>query len=572
MDKDISLSQNREYNVFSFPLIPLKSSINKFGMVIAIKSKKRKCPDPKQCSLDLEQENKEVFGKIDSICTCRRLLFVFYKEVFIMSEILKMYIDGEWVLAESGKTREVLNPADETVIAVITEGDEKDAKKAIAAARKAFDLSGWQDCPASERARLLFKLADLIEEKGEELAILETKNNGKPLRESQFDVGDCCGCFRYYAGLATKPHGQTYGVSDPMQAMVVREPIGVCGQIVPWNYPLLMAAWKLAPALAAGNTVVFKPSELTPLTAIKIFELIEQAGFPKGVANLVLGPGPTVGHELAASEKVDKIAFTGGTKTGKSIMKAAVENMKKVSLELGGKSPNMVFADADFETAVDYALFAIFANQGQVCSAGSRLLLEESIHDKFVARLAERAKLIKVGPGLEEDTEMGPLISKAHMEKVLDYIQIGIEEGATLLCGGKRIEELGKGYFVEPTIFINTKEDMRIVQEEIFGPVLVVQKFKDEEDAIRIANDSIYGLAGGVFTNDGAKAMRVIKKLKAGITWINSYHPTYNEAPWGGYKQSGIGRELGTFGYEQYTEVKQININLQVEPIGWFSR
>ena len=359
-----------------------------------------------------------------------------------------------------------------------------------------------------------------------------------------------------------------------MQAMVVREPIGVCGQIVPWNYPLLMTAWKLAPALAAGNTVVFKPAEITPLTAIKLFEIIDQIGFPKGVANLVLGAGPTVGHELAVNEKVDKIAFTGGTATGKSIMSAAIGNLKKVALELGGKSPNIVFADADFETAVDYALFGIFANQGQVCSAGSRLLLEASIFDRFVACLAERAKKIKVGSGLADDTEMGPLISKAHMDKVLDYIDIGLKEGATLVCGGKRLqtEGLENGYFVEPTIFINTTEDMRIVKEEIFGPVLVVQKFTDEVQAIAMANNTIYGLAGAVFTSDGAKALRVIKKLRAGITWINCYHPTYNEAPWGGYKQSGMGRELGTFGFEQYTEVKQININLKVEPTGWFSK
>lgn len=490
-----------------------------------------------------------------------------------MSEVLKMFIDGQWVLSESGETRNVLNPANGEAIAVVTEGNEKDARKAIAAAKTAFYESGWWDTPASERARLLFAVADRLEARAAEFAQTDTLNNGKPLREAEFDVSDAVACFRYYAGLATKPHGQTYEVADPMRAMVVREPIGVCGQIVPWNYPLLMAAWKLAPAIAAGNTVVFKPSEITPLSAIKLFEIFEEAGFPPGVVNLVLGAGPTVGHEIASNPDVDKIAFTGGTVTGRSIMQAATGNLKKISLELGGKSPNIVFADADFETAVDYALFGIFANQGQVCSAGSRLLLEESIHDKFVGRLAERARKIKVGPGLEPGTEMGPLISESHMEKVLQYIKIGKEEGATLICGGNRITEgeLGKGYFVEPTIFINTRPDMRIVQEEIFGPVLVVQKFRDEAEAIRLANDTIYGLAGAVFTNDGAKAQRVIRKLRAGITWINSYHPTYNEAPWGGYKQSGIGRELGTFGFEEYTEVKQININLNVEPIGWFS-
>lgn len=489
-----------------------------------------------------------------------------------MADVLQMYINGEWVNAASGETREVLNPATGEVIAVVTEGNEEDARRAIAAAKYAFYEGGWWDTPASERARLLFEIANKLEARAAEFAALETDDNGKPLREAEFDVADAVACFRYYAGLATKPHGQTYEVADPMQAMVVREPIGVCGQIIPWNYPLLMSAWKLAPALAAGNAVVFKPSEVTPLTAIRLFSIIDEVGVPAGVANLVLGAGPTVGQEIASNHDVDKVAFTGGTATGRTIMKAATGNLKKISLELGGKSPNIVFADADFDTAVDYALFAIFANQGQVCSAGSRLLLEESIHDKFVEALVERAKKIKVGPGHAEGTEMGPLVSKAHMEKVLSYIEIGKQEGATLACGGERLTdgELANGNFVAPTIFTNTTPDMRIVKEEIFGPVLVVQTFKDEADAIKIANDTVYGLAGGVFTSDGAKAQRVIRKLRAGITWINSYHPTYNEAPWGGYKQSGIGRELGTFGFEEYTEVKQININLNVEPVGWF--
>lgn len=488
------------------------------------------------------------------------------------TETLKMFIDGQWVETASGETRDVINPANGEVIAVTTEGTEEDVQRAVAAAKRAFYEDGWMDTPASERARLLFAIADRLEQRAEEFAQRETLDNGKPLRETGFDVADAVACFRYYAGIATKPHGQTYEVSDPMQAMVVREPIGVCGQIIPWNFPLLMAAWKLAPALAAGNTVVFKPSEVTPINAIKLFEILEEVGFPKGVVNLVLGAGPVVGHEIAVNHDVDKVAFTGGTATGRHIMQAATGNLKKISLELGGKSPNIVFADADFETAVDYALFGIFCNQGQVCSAGSRLLLEESIYDKFIERLVERTKNIRIGAGDAEHTEMGPLISEAHMEKVLHYIKIGQEEGAVLACGGNRITEgeYGKGFFVEPTIFIDTTPDMRIVQEEIFGPVLVVQKFKDEADAVKLANDTVYGLAGAVFTQDGAKAQRVIRKLRAGITWINSYHPTYNEAPWGGYKQSGIGRELGTFGYEEYTEVKQININLQVEPVGWF--
>ncbi|WP_027415539.1 aldehyde dehydrogenase family protein [Aneurinibacillus terranovensis] len=485
---------------------------------------------------------------------------------------LKMYINGEWADAQSGKTREIVNPANGEVIARAAEGDAADARHAIEVAREAFDGGEWAELPAAQRARFLFAIADKLEERAEELARLETLDNGKPLRESRFDVADAAACFRYYAGLATKPDGQTYPVADPMQAMVVREPVGVCGLIVPWNYPLLMSVWKIAPALAAGNTIVFKPSEVTPVTAAKLFEIIEEVGIPKGVANMVMGAGPTVGNELAESHLVDKVSFTGGTVTGRSIMKAAAGNIKKISLELGGKSPNIVFADADFETAVDYALFAIFANQGQVCSAGSRLLLEESIHDRFVERLVERARTIRVGAGDNPATEMGPLVSQAHMEKVLRYIEIGKQEGARLVCGGSRLTENGldKGYFVEPTIFVDTAPEMRIVREEIFGPVLAVQKFKDEAEAIKLANGTAYGLAGGVFTGDGAKALRVIKKLRAGITWINSYHPTYNEAPWGGYKQSGIGRGLGTFGYDEFTEVKQININLQVEPVGWF--
>ncbi|SHH98230.1 betaine-aldehyde dehydrogenase [Sporobacter termitidis DSM 10068] len=486
----------------------------------------------------------------------------------------KMYIDGAWTPSISGQTRDVVNPADGSLLGTVARGGAEDVKKAVAAAKRAFYEDGWMDTKPAERAGLLLKAAGLLESRGEEFAALETKNNGKPLRESVFDVNDAVSCLRYYAGLATKPHGQTYDVSDPMQAMTVREAIGVCGLIVPWNYPLLMAMWKIAPALAAGNTIVFKPAEATPLTAVKFFELLEEAGFPKGVANLVLGPGGAVGSEIAANMDIDKVAFTGGTETGRSIMRAAAGNIKSISLELGGKSPNIVFADADFDIAVDYALFGIFCNQGEVCSAGSRLILEDTIYDKFLAALAGRAKKIRVGNGLNEKTEMGPLVSREHMEKVLGYIELGKKEGARLLCGGNRIVTggLDKGFFVEPTIFADTTPDMRVVREEIFGPVLAVQKFHGEEEALRLANDTDYGLAGGVFTNDGAKALRVIKKLRAGITWINAYHPTYCEAPWGGYRQSGIGRDLGTYGYEEYTEVKQINISLQPAETGWFDK
>lgn len=486
--------------------------------------------------------------------------------------IKQMYIDGEWVYSQSQETFPVLNPATGETIAIVTKGGREDAQRAIAVARRVFDESGWAETHARQRAEVLNRVADLIEQRADEFAKLDTQNNGKPLRESTYDVSDAVNQFRYYAGLCTKPTGQTYDVPDDIQALVVREPIGVVGAITCWNYPLVMNAQKLAPALAAGNTIVLKPADLTPLTTILLFECLEQAGLPAGVANLVTGPGSEVGDEISKNELVDKVAFTGGTDTGIAIMKNAADTVKKLSLELGGKSPNIVFADADFETAVDYALYAIYANQGEVCSAGSRLILEESVYDRFLDRLVERARKIVVGNGMDEDTEMGPLISESHMNRVLSYIQLGVDEGAKLLCGGNRLVEngLGKGFFVEPTILEAADPSLRIVQEEIFGPVLVVQKFRSEEEAIRLANGTKYGLAGAVFTNDGAKAQRVIRKLRAGITWINTYHPTFNEAPWGGYKQSGIGRELGTFGYEAYTEVKQININLQVKPTGWF--
>lgn len=485
--------------------------------------------------------------------------------------VLKMYIDGEWVVSHLQKYREIFNPANGEVIAMVSEGGAEEVERAIQAARRAFDHDGWADVVAHERARLLYKLADAIDEVHSELVDIEVYNNGKPSREADSDVTDAANCFRYYAGLATKPHGETVDVPAPSQTFIVREPVGVCAQIIPWNYPLLMAAWKLAPALAAGNTCILKPSELTPLTALRLAMLIEQVGIPKGVVNVVLGEGANVGQPLAESMYVDKVAFTGGTATGRKIMQAASGNIKKVSLELGGKSPNIVFADANFETAVDYALFGIFYGSGQVCSAGSRLLVEQSIHDDFVELLVKRAKEIRVGDGFDSLTEMGPLISPQHLEKVRRYISLGLEEGAVLLCGNEPDSNLPiSGNYVMPTIFDQTTRSMRIVQEEIFGPVLVIQTFTGEEEAIQMANDTVYGLAAAVFTTDVAKAHRVVRKLRAGITWINAYHPTYNETPWGGYKQSGIGRELGTYGLDEYTEVKQINVNLAVEPTGWF--
>lgn len=485
---------------------------------------------------------------------------------------LENYINGRFVPARAGRTREYLNPATNEVLGVAAESDTFDVDAAIEAARQAFDEGPWATTPAGERAARLLKLADLIESHAEELAKLDTLNNGKPLREARYDAADAAGCFRYYAGLATKPQGQTYEVSDPnIVSETVREPIGVCGQIIPWNYPLLMAAWKLAPGLAAGNCCILKPSELTPASAVRLFELIDEVGFPPGVAQLVLGAGDPVGAALAESHAVDKIAFTGGTATGRKIMAAATGNLKKISLELGGKSPNIIFADAEPDAALEYAMFGIFAGQGEVCSAGSRLILERSMAETFLPRLAEACGRIVVGDGLDEATEMGPLISRAHQHKVLDYIAAGRAEGAELLCGGGVYEdERARGNFVQPAVFTQTTPGMKIVREEIFGPVLAVQIFDTEDEAVKLANDTVYGLAGAVFTSDGAKARRVIRRLRAGITWINTYHPTFNEAPWGGYKQSGIGRELGTYGYEAYTEVKQINTNLAPGRLGWF--
>jgi betaine-aldehyde dehydrogenase len=483
-----------------------------------------------------------------------------------------MYIGGDWCAASDGATRAMVDPGTGETIAHVAEGTVEDTERAIAIARKAFDEGPWPETGALERARLLSELARLIEVNAADLARLETLSCGKPVRETEFDVTDAANCFRYYAGLATKPHGETFDVPAASQTFVVREPVGVCGQVIPWNFPLLMAAWKMAPALAAGNVLVLKPSELTPLTALWLARLVDEAGFPHGVVSIITGGGPTVGATLAASPLVDKIAFTGSVPTGQSIMRAAAGNLKKITLELGGKSPNIVFADAEFETAVDYALYGIFANAGQVCSAGSRLLLEDAIYDRFLARLIERARKIVVGDGFDPKTEMGPLVAERQRDRVEEYIRLGIEEGAKLVLGGDRppspVNE--HGFFVAPTVFTDVTPQMRIVREEIFGPVLVVQRFKDEAEAIRLANDSPYGLAGAVFTTDAARAHRVIRKLRTGITWINTYHPTYNEAPWGGYKQSGIGRELGTHGFDEYTEVKQINVNLAVEPTGWF--
>ncbi len=483
-----------------------------------------------------------------------------------------MYVCGEWVEAKSKALREIIDPGNGELLGTVPESNREDVILAIEAAREAFDKGPWKTTTALDRGKFLFKISDLIRREAKRLAELEVKNCGKPLAEAEYDVNDAANCFEFYGGLATKIHGETVSVPANSMSFVVREPLGVCGQIIPWNFPLLMSAWKLAPALAAGCTVILKPSELTPLTALELAGLIHEAGLPPGVVNIVTGPGAGAGEELAQNKLCDKVAFTGGTLTGRKILEGASSNLKKVTLELGGKNPNIVFADCDLEAAIDGALFGAFANQGEVCSAGSRLLVDKSIHKSMVAGMLAKIERIKLGHGLTPGVKMGPLISKAQLEKVQNYIQIGIQEGATLLCGGKRPEgaTFAKGNFLLPTIFDKVTPKMRIAREEIFGPVLSIITFETEEEAIHIANDTDYGLAAGVWSKNIFRAMRVVRSLRAGITWINTYHPTFNELPWGGYKQSGWGRELGIHGIDAYLETKQININLDEAPIGWY--
>ncbi len=484
-----------------------------------------------------------------------------------------LYIDGTWRPARSGRTREIIDPLDQRVIRSVAEAGVEDTRAAIAAARRAFDGSDWPRRPGAERGRLLGRLADAIEADREHLSSLETEDTGKTLVESRLDMDDIAGVVRYYAGLADKDGGEV--VDAPiagMRSVVRREPVGVCGQISPWNYPLLQASWKLAPALAAGNTIVVKPAELTPLTTIRVFELMDQVGFPPGVANLVLGPGVPVGAELTSHHDVDLLSFTGGLGTGQQVMRAAAGNVKKIALELGGKNPNIVFADADLDAALDYALLAVFLHAGQVCSAGARLLVEASIHDRFVDALVDRTRGIVLGDGRDPKTESGPLISAAHRDKVEAHVARALEQGAELRCGGRRPDDpaLADGFFYEPTILTGCRPGMDILAEEVFGPVLTVESFEEEGEAIARANDTVYGLAGAVWTSDLAKADRVATALRMGTVWINDFHPYFPQAPWGGYKRSGIGRELGLPGLEEYTETKHIATTSPPPRSGWF--
>ena len=480
-----------------------------------------------------------------------------------ISKPRKMLINGKWVESASGKTFPTYDPSTGEVLARVAEGDREDIDRAVKAARAAFETGPWPQLTSSERGRMVWKLADLIEQHLQEFAELESLDNGKPMKIARAaDVPLAVDLLRYMAGWATKIEGNTIPISVPYTpgakylAYTLREPVGVVGQIIPWNFPLLMAAWKLGPALATGCTVVIKPAEQTPLSCLLLGELVQEAGIPDGVVNIVPGYGETAGAALAAHPDVDKVAFTGSTEVGKLILQAAAGNLKKVSLELGGKSPNVVFGDVDLDSAIAGSSSAIFFNHGQCCCAGSRLYVENDIFDKVVEGVSARAEKIRIGPGMESSTDMGPLVSEEQLNRVCGFLESGFSEGAKAVTGGKRHGD--KGYFVKPTVLVDTNEKMKVVQEEIFGPVVTAIPFKDPNELVTKANDSAYGLAAGIWTRDIQKAHRLAAQLRAGTVWINCYNIFDAALPFGGYKQSGWGREMGHDALELYTEVKAV--------------
>lgn len=479
-----------------------------------------------------------------------------------LAETIGLYINGSYVPSQSGKTFETVNPATEEVIATVSEAEKEDVDRAVEAARLAYDEGPWSALTTAERTHLIYTFANLIEEHRVELAQLETLDNGKPYEQAlEDDVDGTVDHFRYYAGWATKTFGQTIPISSDYLNYTVHEPVGVVGQIIPWNFPLAMASWKLGAALATGCTVVIKPAEQTPLSLLYAAQLLKQAGFPDGVVNIVPGFGPVAGEAIATHKDIDKVAFTGSTVVGKQIMKQAADQVKNITLELGGKSPNIVFEDADLDEAIEGAFQGIMYNHGQNCSAGSRIFIQRSIYEEVLDKLVDRAKELTLGDGFDEQTEMGPLISSKQLERVLGYVRKGEEEGAQVLVGGQRAFD--KGYFMQPTIFANATDDMTIAREEIFGPVVVVFPFDTVEEVIDRANNSDYGLAAGIWTENIKKAHYVASKLEAGTVWINDYGLEMEGAPFGGYKQSGIGRELGSYALQEYTEVKSVWVKMK---------